>query len=79
MPYREKWEDDILDGRSLVQCALDVHMTNIGSFDRLQADHRNDANVLANALMRWKPGSPEHERFDNAVRELIGAALAEFA
>jgi hypothetical protein len=79
MPYREQWAADILGNRSLVECALDVHMTTTGSAERSRDDQNADVKVLADALMKWKQGRPQDERFDNAVRELIGAALAELA
>ena len=77
MPYREQWEDDILNGRTLPQCALDVHMTTRGSLSRSRQQQNADVSVLVEALKQWKPGHPHSERFDNAVRELIGSALAE--
>ena len=79
MPYREQWAADILANRSLVECALDVHMTTTGSAERSRDDQNADVKVLADALMKWKQGRPQDERFDNAVREMIGAALAELA
>jgi len=79
MPYREQWVDDILGGRSLLECALDVHMTTTGAAERSREDQNADVKVLTHALMKWKPGLSQHERFDNAVRELIGSALSELA
>lgn len=79
MSYREQGAADILGSRSLVECALDVHMTTTGACERSRDDQNADVKVLAEALMKWKPGRPQHERFDNAVRELVGAALSELA
>lgn len=77
MSYREQWVEDTLNGRSIVQCALDVHMTTRGSMERSRHEQNADVEVLVDALTKWKAGKPQSERFDNAVRELIGAALSE--
>lgn len=77
--YRKEWVAKILGNRSLVECALDVHMTTTGSFERSDSDQNADVAVLTEALMTWKAGRPQDERFDNAVKELISASLAELA
>lgn len=77
MVYREEWADKILNGRSILDCALDVHMTNTGSLMRGDEEQKLDVRVLINALTTWKPGRTQDERFDNAVRQLLWATLAE--
>lgn len=78
-PYRESWVSEILGNRTVVECALDVHMTTNGSAERSREDQNDDVEALVHVLMKWKPGLPQNERFDNAVRALICAALAELA
>lgn len=64
---------------TLLDVALDVHMTAVGSFDRSEERHTKDVVILQYALDHWKEGSPKSLQFDNAVRELIEAALEEDA
>lgn len=77
MAYREKWIDDILRGRTLVSCALDVHMTASGAFERSSKEQNDDIRVLRAIIDSWKPGIQKYEKFDNAVKNLITAALDE--
>jgi hypothetical protein len=75
--YREQWAEDILNGRNLLDCALDVHMTTTGSMERSQEQQIADIKVLNETLLKWRVGHSDVERFDNAVKQLIIAALAE--
>lgn len=76
--YRSVWADEILAGRSVVQCALDVHSATTGASERSRAAQHADVCVLAETLARWRPtAAAASVRFDAAVRELICAALAE--
>lgn len=77
MCYREKWVEDTLAGRSLLSCALDVHMTAMGSQGRDQDSQNMDVNVLVNAISNWRVGHDRSKRFDDAVKELILAAISE--
>lgn len=75
--YREQWAVDILDGRSILDCALDVHMTVTGASERSLTDQSNDIDVLEHTLAKWRDGHKNSVTFDNAVRQLIVAALEE--
>lgn len=76
--YREQWVADILNGRTLLECALDVRMSANGSLDRSRAEQDLDIRVLEHSITNWKSTlNPKYERFDNAVKELILAALEE--
>jgi hypothetical protein len=77
MVYREEWADKILNGRSILECALDVHMTFTGSMERSPADQEDDVRVLFYALKNWQEGHAFAKRFDDAVKELISAALVD--
>jgi hypothetical protein len=82
MAYRDPWVANVLGDRSVLECALDVHMTATGETERPFGDHgvgqRNDIDALKEIDRQWKPTIlDESHRFENAVRELIRAALAE--
>jgi len=64
---------------TLLDIALDVHMTANWSYDRDAngSEHQEDVKILKYALDNWKEGRKEYSRFDNAVKELIEAALEE--
>lgn len=75
--YRPQWVQDILGERSLLDCALGVHMTAIGTLERSLADQAKDMGVLQHTLRNWKPSWPGEQSFDDAVRNLIEIALGE--
>lgn len=75
--YRPQWVQDILGERSLLGCALDVHMTSTGTFERSLVDQAKDMGVLKHTLSNWKPSWGGEEAFDAAVRNLIEIALEE--
>ncbi len=78
MEYREQWADRILGQRSLLECALDVRMTASGAGERSQEAQNEDVRVLRDAIQCWKPSlCDRYKRFDDAVYELINAALDE--
>ncbi len=78
MPYRSSKTANIMATRSVLDVALDVHMTNTGAYDRPSQDQQDDLSVLREYLDNWRPSIPkECERFDNAVKEVIQAALVE--
>lgn len=67
-------------GRSLPSIALDVHMTTTGSYERGMATpytQNEDIEILKEAIRTWEPSKPKYADFDNAVKNLIIAAIAE--
>lgn len=75
--YRKQWVIDILNGRSIVQCALDVHMANMGSSERSAVDQMNDFRALCEILESWRPSSVRSVLFDDAVYDAVRAAVHE--
>jgi len=61
--YRPQWVSDILGDRSVLSCALDVHMGTTGSYERSSFDQRQDVRVLLYVLEHWKSFSAFHKRF----------------
>lgn len=74
MTYREPWVAKILGDRSVLQVALDVHMTAIGSYVRSAEEQDNDVRALKRVIEQWRFSIG---RFDDAVHEVIEAALEE--
>lgn len=75
--YRPQWAQEVLGTRTLLDCALDVHMTLTGTLERSLADQAKDMGVLKHTLSNWKPSWPGEQSFDDAVRNLIEIALEE--
>lgn len=75
--YRPQWVQDILGERSLLDCALDVHMTVTGTLERSLVEQAKDMGALKHTLSNWKPSWPGGQAFDEAVRNLIEIALGE--
>jgi hypothetical protein len=79
--YRPQWVQDILGKRSLLECALDVHMTVTGTYERSSGGEcptqEDDIRALQHTLENWKPSWPGEQSFDDAVRNLIEIALEE--
>ena len=63
-------------GRSILQVALDVHMTNTGSYERSDTDQQEDIQLLRRKLDTWEP--PYTNAFDDAVRILIEMVWLEY-
>jgi len=65
----------------ILHVALDVHMTTTGSMERSYAtgdqEQQADIEILKKKLANWEPSIKRSLAFDNAVRALIVAALAE--
>jgi hypothetical protein len=72
--YRPQWVEKALDGRSILDCALDVHMTNTGSYDRDAESQKLDKKVLNHVLENWKNPTGD---FDQCVKNLIIVVLKE--
>jgi hypothetical protein len=65
-------------GRTLPEIALDVHAAVTGSADRDPAARAADVDLLRAALESWEASAaPAAARFDEAVRQLVLAAVAE--
>jgi hypothetical protein len=79
--YRPLWLHDVLGERSLLDCALDVHMTVTGAMERRHGEEgstqEDDIRALQHTLIHWKPSLAGTESFDNAVKNLIKTALRE--
>ena len=64
--------------RTILGIALDVHSTNNGSMERSKKEQTSDQKLLRDVLIAWLPSSlSRYQRFDNAVKELVEASLAE--
>lgn len=75
--YREQWVQDALGERSLLQCALDVHMTHTGSYPRYDSESFDmDVAALRWSVLNWKSDSLSPD-FDNAVYNLLVTTLRE--
>lgn len=77
--YRPQWIADILADRSVLSCALDVHMTTTGSYERSVFDQREDIRVLVYVLKHWREPLHFTKDFDNAVKNLIVTTINEFS
>lgn len=67
------------DGEDLLSTALSLHMSLSGASDPLSEDEElRHVLILKTALAHWHP-SIHHRRFDDAVKEVIQAVLAEHA
>lgn len=77
--YRPQWVADILGSRSVLSCALDVHMTTTGSYERSKADQKQDVKVLIYVLQHWRASLHFTKDFDDAVRNLIVTTINEFS
>lgn len=77
--HRPKWVMDILGDRSVLSCALDVHMTTSGSYDRSYEDQKRDVKVLIYVLKSWRESLHFTKEFDDAVRNIIKTTINEFS
>lgn len=76
--HRPAWFDDIADGRSVLQIALDVVTTYRGSYDRSPAKQIDDLKALEFVWDNWQEDSSKDDisqKFDNLVAEIIEVAL----
>lgn len=62
---------------SILEIALEVHMAATGSSEMSVADMNEYVGVLEAAVRHWEPPTIS-KRFDDAVFELISAALEEY-
>lgn len=70
--------DKIRNGRSLLQVALDIHMTKTGSYERSEQDQNNDVATLIHVLTFWEPTvQQEYAEFDDAVKNLLTITVNE--
>ena len=63
--------------RSLLDIALDVHMTTTGNSERSDREDEADRAYLQWRLDRWEEGLMSARTFDDAVKNLVRIALAE--
>jgi hypothetical protein len=77
--YRPQWVSDILGDRSVLSCALDIHMGTTGSYERSCFDQRQDVRALLYILEHWKASLHFTKDFDEAVRNLLVTTLNEFS
>ena len=75
MAYRSELQAAVLQGRSVLNVALDVHMATTGSAENFNYDASIDVALLKDILQSWKPGK---SRFDEAVKILLESAIEEF-
>lgn len=73
--YREHWVQVILGTRSVLDVALDVHMTANGGLERGMGPQTEDVRALRHIDATWKNDGICD--FDDAVRAVIKAALVE--
>ena len=74
--YRPEWFEKDADGRSVIDVALDVHMTTTGAFERSidSGDQAKDIELLKHVLNDWKDPSGS---FDLSVKLLIQEAIID--
>jgi len=72
-----QWVLDTLGSRSLLECALDVHMTTTGAYHRYDNSQEDDLRALTWRLHNWTPNEGLGQEFDRAVHNLIKATLTE--
>lgn len=72
-----QWVLDILGQRSLLDCALDVHMTNTGSYPRYNNSYDDDLRALKWRYDNWTANDGLGCEFDRAVYSLIKTVLKE--
>ena len=72
-----QWVLDTLGQRSLLECALDVHMTTLGSFPRYDNSYEDDLRALKWRYDNWTPNNGLGQEFDRAVYNLIKVVLRE--
>lgn len=72
-----QWVLDTLDQRSLLECALDVHMTTLGSFPRYDNSQEEDLRALKWRFYNWTPNDGLGQEFDRAIYNLIKTVLKE--
>ena len=62
----------------VLQCALNVHMTTTGSFERSMTYQDSDVAELKSRLDNWEPTwDQKYAAFDEAVRAMLVAAISE--
>lgn len=65
--------------KSVLSLALDLHMAVSGSFDAPREQCEEWADILRSVLYAWESSaSSEAYKFDNAVKDLVHAAIAEW-
>ena len=80
--YKEQWQADQAERssgrcRNILEVALDVRMAQNGSGDTFDYYVNGDIKLLQSVVDSWTPSlRAEDEAFDNAVRELVRAAIA---
>jgi hypothetical protein len=72
-----QWVLDTLGSRSLLECALDVHMDTLGSFPRYDNSYEDDLRALKWRYDNWTPNNDLGQEFDRAVYNLIKVVLRE--
>lgn len=73
--YRAEWVNEILEGRSVLELALDVHMHVKGTVEGTKARFKRDLSALKEVAASWK--NKGLCRFDDAVLEVVLAAIEE--
>lgn len=79
MPYRPEWFVERIQDATLLDVALDVHMTTTGALHRDPLKQHSDIKLLEYALATWQPSTGKNgcwEDFDNAVKNLIRVAIS---
>lgn len=76
---RQKLRKECLrQGRDVMAIALDVHMTNIGSYEREREEQEKDRKLIWDILNNWEPSTCDRSRrFEAAVKEVLWSAYAE--
>lgn len=71
-------QETLFPGQVLPKIVTDFHMALCGSSDPYSDRLRQTlTQMLKDTIACWEPSTPKHERFDNAVKELILAVLEE--
>jgi hypothetical protein len=76
-PKRSQYTKDLevlQDNRTILQVALDVHMTTTGSYARSARKQEIDISILEDSIKNWEDCSiPTSAYFDYCVKQLITA------
>lgn len=76
--YFSPFVDSVLNGRTIMQVAMDVYETSTGQKHRSDDEQHRDQMALAACLLSWdRCKQSKSDRFDRAVKELMIACLAE--
>jgi hypothetical protein len=76
---RDKWFYEFMGDQTLLDIAADLHMSITGASDCTDhATQEMQAKAIRHALDTWSKPLPRSEKWDNAVKWLLEAVVAEW-